>query len=133
MKKISTLLLCVALSLPIMADDYSYLNVKSADGTVTSLSVTNLKITFSNGKLVATNDSGTTSLTLSDLSQMYFSNTSTGIDNVTDETADEAVTAYTIAGQKVGEYKNATEATQQLPQGAYLLKSKSQTLKVLVP
>ena len=133
MKKIFTLLLCVALCLPIMAYDYPYLIVEAADGTVTSLSVTNLKITFSNGKLVATNDSGTTNLTLSDLAEMYFSTSPTGIDNVTSDAADESVTAYTVAGQKVGDFKNATEARQQLAHGAYLLKSKSKTIKILVP
>lgn len=55
--------------------DYPYLLFTSIDGTQTTLSVTELEMTFLEGKLVAVNGDGTTTLSLDDLASMQFSTT----------------------------------------------------------
>lgn len=133
MKKIFILLCCVVFCSPMVADDYNYLNIATTDGTETSLSVSNLKITYSNGMLVATNGDGTQSFTLTDVSKMYFSSTSTGISELGTVSEDGAVTVYTVAGVKLGVFENVDEAQRQLKSGIYLFKSKSKTFKTIVP
>lgn len=51
---------------------YPYLTLRTSDGQATALDVKNLEITFGNGKLYATNDKGTTTLDLTQLSSMRF-------------------------------------------------------------
>ena len=78
MKKTQILLsLVAACATTAFADDYKYpyLIVTASDGTETTLNAAALEITFADGKLVATNDDGTTQLMLADLASMRFSET----------------------------------------------------------
>lgn len=78
MKRLSySLLLSVLASLSAVAQDfaYPYLAFTAADGVQTTLSVANLEITFSEGRLIASNADGTTTLALTDLASMAFSST----------------------------------------------------------
>lgn len=52
---------------------YKYLVMKEKSGTQTSLSVTNLELTFGDGNVYATCDDGSQTFTLSGLSSMFFS------------------------------------------------------------
>lgn len=52
MKKLLIFLFLAAVASPALADDYSYLNFTKSDGTVVSLSVSNLQLTISDGKLL---------------------------------------------------------------------------------
>lgn len=133
MKKVLFLLLFSAFVLPSLADDYPYLNFTKSDGTETSISVTNLTMTVSDGNLLLTNDSGSQTFALADLTKMYFSATSTGITDVNadDATAGE-VKAFTLSGVFMGSYDSAAEAKAQLKPGVYLLKSESKTTKTVV-
>lgn len=54
------------------AADYGYLAVRQADGTVTTLAADGLRITFADGKLVATQGGQTSTLSLASLDAMYF-------------------------------------------------------------
>ena len=130
---LSELLFLAAVASPALADDYSYLNFTKSDGTVVSLSVSNLQLTISDGKLLATNDDGSETFQLADLAKMYFSDAATGISSVgAGDAAVETVTAYSLSGVNMGSYKSAAEAKVQLRPGVYLLKSKSKTIKTVV-
>ncbi|MGI6223900.1 MAG: hypothetical protein ACOYJG_09835 [Prevotella sp.] len=131
MRRIYALLFCAIVALPMMADDYAYLNIATSSGSETSLSVSNLEIVYSDGKLVATNDDGTQSFTLTDLTKMYFS-TTTGISSV-NATEESPITVYSVSGALVGTFKNADEARQNLTPGVYLFKSQSKTVKTVIP
>ena len=133
MKKLLIFLFLAAVASPALADDYSYLNFTKSDGTVVSLSVSNLQLTISDGKLLATNDHGSETFQLADLAKMYFSDAATGISSVgAGDAAVETVTAYSLSGVNMGSYKSAAEAKVQLRPGVYLLKSKSKTIKTVV-
>ena len=79
MKKVILLLVAILMGMTAMAETYTYLNVKKADGTEVQTTADGLKIVFQNGNLVATTPSGTvTTQALSGLSSMYFTNTQQG-------------------------------------------------------
>jgi uncharacterized protein YegP (UPF0339 family) len=132
MKKLFVFLFLAASALPSLADNYPYLNFTKADGTVTSLSVSDLQLVVSDGKLLITNNDGSTTFQLSDLSKMYFTDTATGIFSVKSAAADEAVTVYSLMGVNLGSYESAAKAKAQLKPGVYLLKSNSKTTKTVV-
>jgi hypothetical protein len=100
MKKILTLLF-IFTAVNLYADDYGYLTFQTSDGQQQSISVSNLKLKVSGGSLVVTNGSASTTFTLTNLSKMYFSNT-TGISTVGAQDKDVAVIAFTTAGVNMG-------------------------------
>lgn len=55
------------------AETYPYLTFQKMDGSTVSIGVESLTMTFSDGKLIATNGSESQELTASDLASMYFS------------------------------------------------------------
>ncbi|MBR1682701.1 MAG: hypothetical protein IJ700_05035 [Bacteroidaceae bacterium] len=76
MKKYLLTMCAAMVALVIFAEDYTYpyLVFTGANGTQSAVAVDQLVITFSDGKLVATNATGTqTTLELSDLAAMQFS------------------------------------------------------------
>lgn len=81
----------------IKASNYDYLILKQTDGTVTALSSAQLKITFANGNLIASTSAGTTTLPLSSLSSMQFSETATtGISDLSTDKQTARVSGRTI-------------------------------------
>lgn len=81
----------------IKASNYDYLILKQTDGTVTALSSAQLKITFANGNLIASTSAGTTTLPLSSLSSMQFSETATtGISDLSTDKQSARVSGRTI-------------------------------------
>lgn len=114
------------------AGDYDYLTFQTSDGTLQSFAVSNLKITVSSGTLVVHNSTTSQTFTLSNLSKMYFSATTTGIQNVNTETADACVQVYSSTGVLVGKYSSADEAKTQLQHGVYVVKNSSQTYKIAI-
>ncbi|MBQ8098653.1 MAG: T9SS type A sorting domain-containing protein [Bacteroidaceae bacterium] len=82
MKKLSYLLTAAALSLgvaQVSADDLKYLNLQDQNGSVVSLSLSGLKLTFSDGVLTATQNGSQKTFTITDLNKMFFSAEETGI------------------------------------------------------
>ena len=73
MRKLLTFLLVCLFGLVARADAFSFLNFTSGTST-TQLNANGVKITFADGNLVATVDGATTTLPLSGLSNMYFTN-----------------------------------------------------------
>ena len=123
MKKILLLLTILVGTLTAQADSYSYLTFETTDGAKASVSVSDLTLSISGTTLTA----GTQSFTLSNLSKMYFSTTdesTTGIEEITSATLDEATDIYDLQGHK------ATK--EQMRRGVYIVKTKQRTYKMVV-
>ena len=123
-KLVTTALLGVMLAA--QADEYNYLSVEKTDGTVISLSASDLTITFTDGYLMA----GTEKIAaLTDLSKMYFSNTgATGINSIIDDeniSIGDADAIYDLNGRQLPQ-------GAQLHKGVYIVKKNGRTLKVQV-
>ena len=123
MKRIVLLLMAVVVVLSMQAADYTYLTFETTDGAKASVAVENLTITVSGTTLTA----GTQSFTLSNLAKMYFSasdESTTGIEEITSATLDEATDIYDLQGHKVSK--------TQMCKGVYIVKTKSKTFKMVV-
>lgn len=128
-KILLTLLLAVPAGLA-MADGFPYFAFQTSSGETTTLSVTGLKITFSDGNIVATNEEGANFTTsIESLAKMYFSATATGIDAVTSTAAEGDI--YNVQGIRVGRTDKMGEV-RGLPEGVYVVKQNGKTRKVLV-
>ena len=123
MKRIVLLLMVVVGVLTMQAADYTFLTFETTDGAKASVAVENLTITISGTTLTA----GTQSFTLSNLAKMYFSasdESTTGIEEITSATLDEATDIYDLQGHKVSK--------AQMCKGVYIVKTKSKTFKMVV-
>ena len=126
MKKIALLLMTlVGGGLAVQADDnYTYLTFETTDGAKVSVSVSSLPVTINldNSTLVIGNET----FALADLSKMYFSTQSetTGIQEISSATIDEAADIYDLQGHKV------TKA--QMKKGVYIVKTNSKTYKIIM-
>ena len=122
MKKIILLMTMMVGVLTAQAGDYTYLTFETTDGAKASVSVSDLTLTISGTTLTA----GTQSFTLSNLSKMYFSTSdeTTGIEEITSATLDEATDIYDLQGHKVTKAK--------MTKGVYIVKTKSKTYKMVV-
>ena len=104
------------------AGEYTYLTFELTDGTKASVPAASLTMTISGNILKA----GSQTFVLTNLSKMYFSSTNetTGIDEVTTATLDEAAEIYDLKGHKV--------TKDQMKRGVYVVKTKSRTYKMIV-
>ncbi|MBQ7533086.1 MAG: hypothetical protein IJT45_05235 [Bacteroidales bacterium] len=131
MKKLFLTLLAVIAVLTMRADGYPYLLFQTTDGTIHAMSVESLTMEISGGQLVVTNSEETQTFTLSDLDKMFFYENTTGIDEIFSTESGE-VSVFTIMGIYVGKYPDANEALKTLDKGLYILKTKSNTVKIAV-
>ena len=129
MKKILLFVLLMIGTCASYADDYTYpyLVFETADGTKTSVAVTDGTITIADGQLTM----GGQTFSLSDLSKMYFSTTTTGIANVNVDD-NSFVDVYDLNGRKVLSNSQLSILNSQLPKGIYIVKSGSKTYKIAV-
>ena len=120
-KVLLTLLMAVGV-LVARADGYAYLTFETADGARASVAVESRALSISGTTLTA----GTQSFNLSNLTKMYFSNAdeTTGIEEVTDATLDEAAEIYDLQGRTV--------SREQMKKGAYIIRTKQKTYKIVV-
>ncbi|HAE24449.1 MAG TPA: hypothetical protein DCG33_03820 [Prevotellaceae bacterium] len=104
------------------ADEYAYLTFMTTDGIKASVKVSSLKLTISGTTLTA----GTKSFTLANLSKMYFSATdeTTGIQQLTVKAMEDVTDIYDLQGRKVSK--------EQMRNGAYIIKTKQGTYKIIV-
>ena len=122
MKKIAFFLLAFVSVQNIQAEEYSFLTFETTDGAKASISVKSLSLNISGTTLTA----GQQSFTLSNLSKMYFSSTdeTTGIEEITSATLDEATDIYDLQGHKM--------TKSQMKKGIYIVKTKQGVHKILV-
>ena len=123
MKKILLLLTMLVGAMTTQAEDYTYLTFETTDGAKASVSVaSDVTLTISGTTLTV----GSQSFTLTNLSKMYFSNTdeTTGIEEITSATLDEATDIYDLQGHKVSK--------DQMRRGVYIVKTNSRTYKMVV-
>ena len=125
MKKIVLLLMTlVGGGLAVQAEDsYTYLTFETTDGAKVSVSVLSLPVTINldNSTLAIGNET----FALADLSKMYFSTQSetTGIQEISSATIDEAADIYDLQGHKV--------TRTQMKKGVYIVKTKERTYKIM--
>lgn len=122
MKKLFIIFMVLVGILTVQAEDYTYLTFETTDGVKASVPVESLKLTISGTTLTA----GTQSFTLSNLSKMYFSTVdeTSGIEEITNATLDEANDIYDLQGHKVSK--------EQMKKGVYIVKTKNRTYKMIV-
>ncbi len=128
MKKILLSLLVAMGAVTVQADSYTYLTFETTDGAKTSVSVSSLTLTISGTTLTA----GSQSFTLSNLKKMYFSATdeTTGISDLrTDDLQLQDAEIYDLSGKKI---VNRKSSNSKLPNGAYIVKTKQGTHKLVV-
>jgi hypothetical protein len=130
MKKSLLLFITLLGMATVQAEDYNYLTIVCIDGTKTSLTAVGLSISFSDTQLTATNayTDETTTIALTDLASMKFSNTdeTTGIHTIhANETNDKKNAIYNLQGEQLP--VNAT-----LPKGIYIIKKGNETQKFIV-
>jgi len=109
-------------ALGMQAEEYTYLTFETTDGAKASVAVSSLTLTISGKTMTA----GSQTFVLSNLSKMYFSNTdeTTGIEEITAETLDEATDIYDLQGHQV--------TKDQMKRGVYIVKTKTRTYKMIV-
>jgi len=128
MKKLLSILLMMAAALTTQAADYPYLTFVTTDGAKASVSVSSLTLTVSGTTLTA----GSQQFTLTNLSKMYFSATdeTTGIGDLrTDDLQLQDAEIYDLSGKKI---VNSKSSNSKLPNGAYIVKTKQGTYKIIV-
>jgi len=130
MKRILLTVLCVIGMTTAKAYDYTYLVFQTTEGTSSAIDVNDLTITINGSSLIVTNNSGTQSFTLSDLSKMYFSSTA-GISDVSSD-SNQDVEIYTPSGMFLGKFENLPSAQKQLEKGIYIVKTSSKTTKITI-
>ena len=79
MKKIFLMLAFVASFVTANAGDYKFLTVQQTNGVEQSFTASGLTITFSSGNMVFNENGTSTTVSLSGLSKMFFSDEATGI------------------------------------------------------
>lgn len=118
------------------AESYPYLTFQKADGSLLSVGVESLEMTFQDGNLVYTNSAGTGTLTLADLATMYFSSTdaTTAITSLTADSSDGKgkVEAFSLQGMSYGTFANLQAMKENVPTGMYIVKTNGKTQKIAV-
>lgn len=132
MRRFAIALLLTAFISSASAYDYPYLVFQNSDFTETAVSVESLTLSISGNQIIATNNDGTQSFTLSNLNKMEFSTTTTNVtENTTDE-SDPHVEIYNLTGIHLGGFDNIDSATASLQRGIYIVKGVSETYKIAV-
>lgn len=129
MKKYALLAFATLLATSVAnAEEYGYFSVRNANGEVTTFTAVGLKMTFADGKLIATQDGLTTELPIDALNAMYFSDRqTTAIGNVT--RADDHVIVYNLSGMRIAEGRMDS---LNLPKGLYIVSKNGTQTKVMV-
>lgn len=109
------------------AYDYPYLIFETTGGTMTAVEVSSMTLTVNDGKMTV----GGHTFTLTELSKMYFAESSTGIEAIRAAMSEE-VEVYTLTGLKMGTFSSMSEASGQLKSGTYVIKTKGGNLKLNV-
>lgn len=132
MRRFAIALLLTAFISSASAYDYPYLVFQNSDFTETAVSVESLTLSISGDQIIATNNDGTQSFTLSNLNKMEFSTTTTEVSDADAEESDPHVEIYNLTGIHLGGFDNIDSATASLQRGIYIVKGVSETYKIAV-
>ena len=133
MKKVMFLIVACLPLLAAHAESYPYLTFQKADGSLQSIGVEALEMTFQDGKLVYSNSTGTGTLTLADLAAMYFSSTdATAITSPAADSGDGKVEVFSLQGVSYGTFANLQAMKESVPTGTYIVKTNGKTQKIAV-
>lgn len=130
MKKLLFSMLAALWVTAALADTYPYLAFQTADG-YRNISAQSLEMKFADGQIVASSGSETLSLTVADLSRMFFSTEPAAVTDVTAESQGR-VAVYTIDGVCLGNFSSASSAEASLTKGVYIIKGKNATHKIAI-
>ena len=115
------------------AEAYPYLSFQYADGTASSFGTESLSFTDSGSKLVVSNGSTSQTLSVADITKMFFTaNDVSGISEVTSEGTDGNLEVYNISGIYIGKFANARSLGETVEPGIYLVKQNGKTKKIAV-
>lgn len=132
MKQIAFLIfLFIASAFHAYASDYNYLIFQQTDGTEQAFGVSGLKLTFENGNMLVQQNGVTSTFPLSQLSKMFFSGDTTGIEQLK-ENEEQPLTVFSPSGVRVGVFSSPTDLQQKLPRGVYMMKQGDKTIKVYI-
>ena len=129
MKRFMMITVLVATVAVAWASDYKYLVLQQTDGTEIPLPAEGLKLTFSDGNLVASD--GTT-VSLASLSMMCFSEDATAIYSLSSDSPAGVIEVYTTSGMLMGHFNSTQAAQQSLQPGIYVMKNNGRTQKIAV-
>lgn len=133
MKRLLIIAFMMSICGHIVAADFDYFILRQTDGTVTALSSANLRITFSDGNLVATSSSGSTTLPLTTMDAMFFSATNlAGIKSVSNQSDTGGIVVYNMAGVAVAKGDSMDDAVKDLQRGLYIVKRGSTVNKIQI-
>jgi|GEM_PF-590363 hypothetical protein len=136
MRKLLLVFLFLSGIMTVSADEFNYLTFARNDGTMKSISIDNLKLSFAGGNVVAATGDETLTMPLSDLAKMFFAATAAeegevdGISELTETSG--TVSVYTVSGTFAGSFANASQAHSQLAKGLYVVKTNGRTYKMTV-
>lgn len=131
MKKICATLAALAAATTAGAYDFPYISFETTGGEVVSVSVENLEMTVTDGKLTVAAADGTKEFTLTGLSRMFFSSDPAGISEATTAGSGKKK-VYTVSGTYVGTFDSATDMKAVLGSGLYIVKDNNNTTKITV-
>ncbi len=115
------------------ADSYPYLTFQKSDGTTVSMESASLVMTFSDGKLIASNGTDSQELTVADLSKMYFSESgATGIQDVDVADADGEAEVFSLQGVSYGKFSTVQSFLNTAEPGVYIVKVNGKSQKIMV-
>ena len=122
MKKFLLLLTALAGGATAQAEDYAFLTFETTDGARVSVPLESLTLSINGTTLTA----GSETFTIENLSKMYFSSTdeATAVKEISKADLDEATDSYDLQGHKVQK--------EQMRRGAYIVKTKQGTCKIVV-
>ena len=138
MKRILLLIIATASLFVAKAQSFDYLTVRTLEGSEQSFALDQLKLTFADGKVVATSKGETTTFDFASLDFMFFTTEPTAIESAsnsafavsivggnlqTNAPADSNIRVYTPDGKRVGQ--------SGLNRGVYLVRINGRTFKTI--
>ena len=123
--------LSLAAALSVCAGDYDYLVFVKTSSPAQAVTALGTTITFADGNMQVVSNGETTTIPLSEISEMYFSSTS-GISDLNVASDDITVGVYTPSGQLVTTFQSIDDVKKQLPRGMYIIRQNGETRKIVV-
>lgn len=112
--------------------EYTSMEFRTVGGETRTIGLDALKITFADGKLIATNSTESATFDLSSLSSMEFSDSNSSV--VADfANTDLSVEVYSIQGIRLGKFDSAEAAATHVGGGCYIFKfANGKTFKKII-